>query len=292
MRNLSGTKGESVKSILIILSLLWVIPVLAVDGSSGEPGLTQGSLYLGQTAPGNTVLYNDEEIMITDSGLFVLGFGRDAELEQSYQVVTPSGQKTHHAINLEDRDYRIQKITGVAGKYVKPSEDHLRRVKKENQLVWAAREHLTERYDFLKGFLQPVDGPVTGVYGSQRYFNGQPRRPHYGLDYAAPTGTPVVAPASGRVVLAHPDMFFSGGTMVIDHGMGVSSSFLHLSKLLVEEGGLVSQGQPVAEVGATGRVTGAHLDWRINWGQVRLDPALVLKDFPVELPEEPPAAGQ
>ncbi|MCL6271859.1 M23 family metallopeptidase [Sansalvadorimonas sp. 2012CJ34-2] len=274
---------------ILFFFLIWLVPAWAADVS--EPLLTQGSLYLGQTAPDTKVFYKGEEVMTTSEGEFVLGFGRDADLDQQYETVTPGGKRQVHALKLHDRDFKIQRITGVAKKYVKPSEDHLRRVKGENKLVWQARDHETTNDDFLDGFIQPVDGPITGVYGSQRYFNGEPRRPHYGLDYAAPTGTVVVAPASGKVVLAHPNMFFSGGTMIIDHGMEVSSSFLHLSKLLVKEGAFVEQGQGVAEVGATGRVTGAHLDWRVNWGQVKLDPALVLKDFPIELPEESSAAG-
>ena len=277
------------KHILFLFLLCWLLPAQAAEVNNAS--LAQGSLYLGQTTPGNKVFYNNEEVMTNADGAFVLGFGRDAALEQIYEIETPGGERTQYTLTLGSREYKIQHITGVAKKYVKPSEDHLRRVRGENKQVWAAREHSTRSDDFLAGFLQPVEGPITGVYGSQRYFNGKPRRPHYGLDFAAPTGTPVLAPASGRVVLAHPDMFFSGGTMIIDHGMEVSSSFLHLSKLLVKEGDFVERGQAVAEVGATGRVTGAHLDWRVNWGQVRLDPALVLKDFPFKLPSEVSAAG-
>jgi murein DD-endopeptidase MepM/ murein hydrolase activator NlpD len=123
-------------------------------------------------------------------------------------------------------------------------------------------------------------GPITGVYGSQRVYNGVPKNPHYGVDYAAPTGTEVVAPAAGIVRLAHPDLFYSGGTMIIDHGHGLSSSFLHLSGLLVAEGARVTRGQPIALVGATGRATGPHLDWRMNWHQQRIDPQLVLETLP------------
>ena len=132
--------------------------------------------------------------------------------------------------------------------------------------------------------MRPSIGRVTGVYGSQRYFNGKPRNPHYGLDYAAPTGTKVIAPATGTVVLAHPDMYFSGGTIIIDHGMGLNTTFLHLSKLDVKVGDKVTQGEKIGEVGATGRVTGPHLDWRVNWGSVRLDPALVMETLPVTTP--------
>ena len=266
------TRGV-LSSLFIGLLMLCLSPVRAE--------LTQGSLYRGQVEAGHRVLYKDKEVMTTDAGHFVLGFGRDAKLKQFFYTVNPQGKKTRHDLQLTSREYKIQRIKGVARKYVKPPEHRINRIRKENRQVGKARQDLRVQSDFLEGFLQPVDGPVTGVYGSQRYFNGEPRRPHYGIDYAAPVGTTVLAPAAGIVTLAHPEMYFSGGTMIIDHGMGVNSSFLHLSKLLVKKGDVIRQGQPVAEVGATGRVTGAHLDWRVNWGAVRLDPALVLQDFPV-----------
>jgi murein DD-endopeptidase MepM/ murein hydrolase activator NlpD len=125
-----------------------------------------------------------------------------------------------------------------------------------------------------------VQGVISGVYGSQRILNGQPRNPHYGIDIAAPAGTLVQAPADGVVTLTHPDMFFSGGTLILDHGYGLSSAFLHLRRILVKRGEQVSQGKPIAEVGATGRVTGAHLDWRINLFQTRLDPQLLVAPMP------------
>ena len=149
-------------------------------------------------------------------------------------------------------------------------------------MVKQARKDLTESLDFLDGFQRPIQGPVTGVYGSQRFYNGVPKSPHYGVDYAAPTGTLVMAPASGVVRLAHRDLFYSGGTLIVDHGHGLSSTFLHLSDILVEQGVRVERGKPIARVGATGRATGPHLDWRRNWRQVRIDPVLVLQALPVQ----------
>jgi murein DD-endopeptidase MepM/ murein hydrolase activator NlpD len=144
-------------------------------------------------------------------------------------------------------------------------------------LIKKARARDDARADFLTGFKWPASGCITGVYGSQRFLNGKPGRPHYGLDIAAPTGTPVLAPADGVVTLAHPNMFYSGVTLIVDHGHGLSSAFLHLNRILVKEGMRVRQGEPIAEVGATGRVNGAHLDWRINLFGRRLDPQLVLE---------------
>jgi murein DD-endopeptidase MepM/ murein hydrolase activator NlpD len=151
-------------------------------------------------------------------------------------------------------------------------------------MVAEARRLITDKTDFLAGFIKPLEGPITGVYGSQRFYNGIPKSPHYGLDYAAPEGTVVKAPAAGTVRLAHDDLFYSGGTLIIDHGHGLSSSFLHLSEILVVEGSRVERGVPIARVGATGRATGPHLDWRMTWLNQRVDPALVLQSFPAQYP--------
>ena len=168
-------------------------------------------------------------------------------------------------------------IEGVDDKYVRELSAELKkRTQAEAGQVWRARQTLRASSEYAKGFIWPAEGPVTGVYGSQRVFNGVPKRPHYGLDIAGPVGTPVVAPASGEVTLVNEDMYYSGGTLVIDHGQGVSSTFIHLSKIHVKSGESIAQGQLIAEMGATGRVTGPHLDWRINWFNQRLDPALVL----------------
>jgi murein DD-endopeptidase MepM/ murein hydrolase activator NlpD len=156
----------------------------------------------------------------------------------------------------------------------------LARIHRESASIKEARAKDDARTDFLKGFIWPAKGRITGVYGSQRILNGEPRRPHYGLDIAAPVGTLVVAPASGIVTLTTPNMFYSGGTLILDHGHGLSSTFIHLHRILVKEGQYVRQGDVIAEIGATGRVTGAHLDWRINLFKRRLDPQLILKAMP------------
>ena len=249
-----------------------------------QPKLTQGSLFIGQTDPDNAVIYHNKSVMIDDNGQFILGFGRDAKLEQIYTIKDKSGQSTQRKLVLAPREYEIQRITGVEGKYVTPPKSRLERIRDDNRQIGQARAIRSETAYFNEGFLRPSIGRVTGVYGSQRYFNGKPRNPHYGLDYAAPTGTKVIAPATGTVVLAHPDMYFSGGTIILDHGMGLNTTFLHLSKLDVKVGEKVTQGEKIGEVGATGRVTGPHLDWRVNWGGVRLDPALVMETLPVTTP--------
>ena len=186
-----------------------------------------------------------------------------------------------YSYSVAQREYKVQRVDGVPQRTVTPpSAEVLERIRQEGRLVRQARADNDRREDFLQGFIKPLEGPITGVYGSQRVYNGVPKNPHYGLDIARPTGTVVVAPAAGIVKLVHADMYYSGGTLVLDHGYGLTSSFIHLSGALVKEGQRVEAGDAIAKVGSSGRATGPHLDWRVNWFSVRLDPALVLEYFP------------
>lgn len=244
-----------------------------------EGVLTQGTLLRGKVPSNSKVWLNDKQVKVLPSGEFVVGFGRDAKLAHDLSWQVPeSGKRNTHRITLEKREYNIQRIEGVASKYVSPPQSVTERIREDNRQIGAARRTFSTLTSFLESFILPAEGPISGVYGSQRVFNGEPKRPHYGLDIAGPVGTTIVAPASGRVSLAHSDMYYSGGTLILDHGMGVSSTFIHLSKITVKEGEFVEQGEKIAEMGATGRVTGPHLDWRINWFSERLDPALVLPE--------------
>lgn len=237
--------------------------------------LTQGALIRGQVEPGTRIILNDKPVRVTEDGRFAIGFGRDADLQQRLVEIPPDGEPVEHNLNLTRRDYNVQRIEGVPQRTVTPDESALDRIRAEAAQVREARATDSDRTDFTADFIWPAGGRISGVYGSQRIYNGEPRSPHFGIDIAAPTGTPVVAPAAGVVTLTHPDMYFSGGTLLIDHGYGVSSTFIHLSEILVEEGQQVSQGETIAEIGATGRATGPHLDWRINWYGERLDPVTV-----------------
>ena len=192
-------------------------------------------------------------------------------------IELPDGSIEEQVFEVAQRDYNIQSIEGIAQNIMEPSEEDQDRIWADYVMTSEARKIRSDLEEFLSDFDWPVRGPISGVYGSQRIYNGKPGTPHYGLDIAVPTGTPVVAPAAGRIIMVHDDMFYSGGTIMLDHGHGVSSSFLHLSKTLVAVGDWVDQGDPIAEVGATGRVTGAHLDWRMNWGNSRVDPELLLR---------------
>lgn len=247
-----------------------------------QGSLQQGSLLLGTVEKGSRAVYRDRALPVTASGQFLLGLGRDAPASIELRIVDSEGLQTVQKYEVAKRDYRIQRVNGVPSKTVDPSASDLARIRNDLALVASARREITSKEDFLDGFQLPLDGPITGVYGSQRVYNGVPKSPHYGVDYAAPTGTQVLSPAAGIVRLAHRDLFYSGGTLIVDHGHGLSSSFLHLSDVLVAEGTRVSRGQPIAKVGATGRATGPHLDWRMNWHNERIDPQLVLETLPAQ----------
>ena len=235
----------------------------------------QGGLLIGQAPPDARVLLDAEPLLQSSEGFFLIGFSRD-ETDARELVVEIDNQRWSRELVPAARKFNIQRIDGLPPAKVTPAPESMARIQAEAEQTRAARELRDDRTDFNAGFLWPVKGPITGVYGSQRILNGEPRNPHWGIDIAAPVGTPVLAPAGGIVTLVHDDMYFSGGTLLLDHGLGLSSAFLHLEKILVEPGQRVEQGDVIAEVGATGRVTGAHLDWRMNLGPTRVDPALLL----------------
>lgn len=274
---------------LATLCLLWLASLAAAAESVELRGpLMQGGLIIGQAPAGSQVRLDGQALRVSPQGNFVFGLGRDHPAQIELRVVLPDGAQWQRRLNIASRSYQVQRIDGLPPSKVSPDAEALKRIRAEGAQVAGARKTDAARVDFLQDFVWPSVGPISGVYGSQRILNGQPRRPHYGVDVAAPTGTPVVAPAAGVVTLAHPDMYYSGGTLIVDHGHGVSSSFLHLSRIDVEVGQRVEQGQKIAEIGATGRVTGAHLDWRMNWFKQRIDPALLVPD----MPQANPPAGE
>lgn len=238
--------------------------------------LTQGAMIIGKVEQGAEVFLNKKPLLVSKAGDFVFGFGRDDKLEHELKAVKKDGSIEVKALTLTERKYKVENIKGIDKKYVSPPAEVLTRIRENIKQVAAARAIKTERLDFLSDIKQPVKGRISGVYGSQRVLNGVPKRPHFGLDIAAPTGTKVLSPLNGKVVLTHDDMYYTGGTLILEHGYGITSTFIHLSKILVKEGDVIKQGDEIAEVGATGRVTGPHLDWRMNWNKVRLDPQLVM----------------
>ncbi len=262
--------------LLLASALAWAeAPELVLEGDRVQGGLMQG-----KTLPGSVVKVDGEEIRVSDKGVFLVGFGRDAPAESKVKARLPGGKTLTRTVRVAPRKYQIQRIDGLPPSKVKPPKKDWDRIAREAALAREARRLDSQRTDFLNGFVWPLQGPISGVYGSQRILNGTPRRPHFGVDIAAPVGTTAMSPADGVVTLAHPDMFYSGGTLIIDHGHGLSSTFMHLHRILVKKGQRVRQGEPVAEVGATGRVTGAHLDWRMNLFKKRLDPQLLVAPMP------------
>ncbi|MGB5096876.1 MAG: M23 family metallopeptidase [Porticoccaceae bacterium] len=259
--------------------------LLAVPAARADDGLEfqgiwrQGGMVIGRVAPTARVTFDRKSVPVAPDGHFVVGLGRDAPATMTLVVTDPMGPR-HYRFDVERRSYAVQRVDGVPESTVTPPPEVMDRIRREQELVDRARAVNSPRRDFLAGFSRPLDGPITGVYGSLRVYNGVPRNPHFGLDIAAPAGTLVRAPAPGVVRLAQPDLYFSGGTLIVDHGQGLTSSFIHLSAILVKEGDELARGDPIARVGATGRATGPHLDWRMNWFDVRLDPALVLQYFP------------
>ncbi|GEA11163.1 M23 family metallopeptidase [Alteromonas sp. KUL49] len=241
--------------------------------------LTQGSLVRGQIPPGASVYLDDKEIKVNAQGKFVVGFEREAELEHTFAVVTESGSRFVREFTLTERTYDIQRIDGLAQNMVSPPHAVLERIRRDGANVSKARSMVTDIDAVFTRFVWPAKGPITGVYGSQRVLNGVPKRPHFGVDVGGPTGTPVTAPAPGTVTLAD-DLYYSGNTVILDHGMGVFSTFLHLDTIAVSVGDKIKVGDAIGTIGETGRATGPHLDWRINLGTMRLDPETIVTGSP------------
>jgi murein DD-endopeptidase MepM/ murein hydrolase activator NlpD len=265
---------------LILLFIMLFIHGAAHAGLELRGDAIQGALLQGLVPPGTRVEIDGSPVRVSDDGVFLLGFGRDHEARATLKLVFPDGRTEARTLDVKPRKYQIQRIDGLPKRKVVPKEQDLERIRNESRMIREARARDDARTDFLSGWIWPSEGRISGVYGSQRILNGKPRRPHFGVDIAAPVGTAVKAPADGIVTLAHPDMFFSGGTLIIDHGHRLSSSFLHLEKILVKPGQIVKRGDLIAEVGATGRVTGPHLDWRMNYQAHRLDPQLLVPPMP------------
>lgn len=265
-----------------------VVQGLPTQDASLHPLWQQGSLVKGRVQPGSHVEFLGNDVYVDGQGEFVLGLGRDAPSSVAVLVTDASGVKHSHEFHVAQRQYNIQRVEGVEEKYVTPSEKDQQRIDLDNALISKARRLREPRADYALGFIWPLTGPISGVYGSQRFYNGEGRQPHYGVDIVGPVGALVQAPAAGRVTFVR-DMYYSGWTLVIDHGQGLSSTFLHLSNVLVKVGDVVRQGDSIAEVGATGRVTGAHLDWRMNWLDQRIDPQLLVSAMP-PLEQETPKA--
>ena len=263
--------SKIIKYILVIILFSFKVSAVEFNGK-----FIQGHFIIGKTDPESKVKIDKRQVKVSKNGYFAFGLARD----RKYDVVITienNGVKEKITKRVQKRKYNIQRIDGLEEKKVTPPEEVYERIKKENKLIAKARA-IDSDLDFFKDkFMIPVDDAIiTGVYGSQRILNGKPKWPHYGLDFAQKEGAPVKAMLNGTVTLAEADLFYTGGTLIFDHGHGISTLYMHMLDIFVEKGQKVKQGDIIGTVGSTGRATGPHLDVRLNWFDVRLDPATVL----------------
>jgi murein DD-endopeptidase MepM/ murein hydrolase activator NlpD len=261
--------------------------LLAVLASSASARLmelrgtpSQGGLLRGVVAPGCRVTLDGLEVTVAENGGFIIGFGYDQKPWALVKAHCPDAQ-ARQFLQIEQREYEEEHIDGLPENMVTYDEATLTRIRAEAAAVAAARAGESELLAHQSPLIWPVVGRITGVYGSRRVLNGEPKRPHYGVDVAAPVGTPVGAAAAGEVTFAD-DLYLSGKTIIIDHGYGLSTSYLHLSEMNVAVGDSVAQGEAIGAVGASGRATGPHFDWRVNLFDRRLDPEIVAGPMPEE----------
>ena len=248
---------------------------IALDGS-----FIQGGLVRGTTEPGTAITFDGTAVRVGHDGGFLLGFGRDFKTRAALSAKFPDGTSEARKLTVEARKYDIQRVDGLPPQQVSPSPEDLARIAAEDSALKAARTRFTDRPWYREGFSWPALGPISGAYGSQRILNGEPRAPHLGTDIAAPEGTEVRAPASGEVSLARANLFFTGNTVLLDHGRGLATLYAHLSAISVREGDTLQKGVVIGRIGKTGRVTGPHLHWAAYLFETRLDPALLVGPMP------------
>jgi murein DD-endopeptidase MepM/ murein hydrolase activator NlpD len=256
----------------ILISLVFILFTTSSFAATFKGKFIQGSFILGKTEPGSEVFIDKKKVKVTSDGYFAFGLSRDRKNDV---VITINKKKI--VKKVFKREYRIQRIDGLEETKVTPPEEVYARIKRENKWIGEARSVNSDLAFFKNKFINPLKNAiVTGVYGSQRILNGKPKWPHYGIDFAAEEGTEIKAMLDGVVTLAEPDLFYTGGTLIFDHGHGISTLYMHMKTLMVKKDQKVKQGDIIGTVGSTGRSTGAHLDVRLNWFQTRLDPATVL----------------
>ena len=254
-------------------------PAFAQSAPTDQPlpaRVSQGAMVIGVAEPGSEVRIGGRRLRVDDEGRYVFGVGRDEPGPLEVTIQPPGQGVRTERIAVTPRDWPIQRINGVPPATVNPPPAIAERIARENAQVAAVRKDDSARSGFAQAFIWPVQGRISGRFGNQRIYNGTPKSAHSGMDIAAATGTPVRAPADGVVVLAQPDYYLTGGTLLIDHGHGIGSNFLHLSPRDVKPGDVVKQGDVIGAVGSTGRSTGPHLHWGMTWFDTRIDPLLVL----------------
>ena len=263
--------GKIIKYTVIFLVICFNASAIEFTGK-----FIQGHFILGKTETNSKIIIDKKEIKVSKDGYFVFGIDRDRKFDILITKIS-NGKKEKIVKKIFKRKYKIQKIDGLPENKVTPPESVYKRIKKENNAIGEARAINSDLNFFKNKFIMPVDGIITGVYGSQRILNGKPKWPHYGIDIAANEGTHIKSSGNGIVTMAEDDLYYTGGTIIMDHGHGISTIYSHLESVLVSVGDKINQGDIIGTVGSTGRSTGPHLDFRINWFQTRLDPMSVLK---------------
>ena len=257
---------------LVILIIFTTSQVKAIE-FHGD--FIQGHFILGKTNPEARIIVDKKEVKVSKDGVFVFGIDRDRKFDLTFTKIE-NNKMTKIIKKVLKRKYNIQRINGLAENKVTPPESVYKRIKKENNAIGEARAINSDLIFFKEKFIMPVEGVISGVYGSQRILNGKPRWPHYGIDIAAKKGAPIKSSGRGVVTMAENDLYYTGGTVIMDHGHGISTIYSHLETILVSIGDQIDQGDIIGTVGSTGRSTGPHLDFRVNWFQTRLDPMTVL----------------
>ncbi|MEO8557460.1 MAG: M23 family metallopeptidase [Rhodospirillales bacterium] len=268
-----------------LLALLLLLPGLARAADIELKGnLTQGGMAIGHAAPGSKVSFEGGDMPVAADGTFVLGFTREAPRTATLIVTTPNGAQERRVLSISRRNFVVQRVDGLPEPTVNPPPAILARIKADIAKVVELRKSSINTTDFAQPWQWPAIGPITGVFGSQRILNGRPSTPHFGVDIGAPAGSAVSAPAGGVVILAE-ELYLTGNTVIVDHGLGVNSTYAHLSSMAVKVGDRIKQGQLLGKIGATGRATGPHLHWGLNVGQVRVDAALLVPLMPDNAPK-------
>ena len=260
------------KKLLLLVAILFSTNTFAVE-FKGK--FLQGHFIIGITEPGSKIIIGKKEVKVSEDGYFVFGIDRDRKFDVTITKII-NGKKEKIIKKVLKRKYNIQRIDGLEESKVTPPEEVYKRIKAENNRIGEARAINSDLPFFKDQFIIPVKGIISGVYGSQRILNGKPRWPHYGIDIAAKQGTKIKSSGSGVVTMAEDDLYYTGGTVIMDHGHGISTIYSHLETVIVSVGDKINQGDIIGTVGSTGRSTGPHLDFRINWFQTRLDPMSVI----------------
>lgn len=265
---------KSFRYLCLISGLILIASQVQAVEICGE--LKQGELVIGKATRGDSVYINGDKIASDEHGMFLTAFGRDDKEDQILSIVTPNNIRGDFALPITANKWTIQNIKGIPPRKVTPSDADLAAIDKENSLLKKALKTQNEETFWRNGFIRPVDGRISGEFGGQRIMNGIPKSPHRGMDIAAKEGTPVKAAADGTVVLAYPDLFYSGNMIVIDHGFGLQTIYAHLKEMKVKFGDKVKQGDIIGLVGKTGRATGAHLHFGSSLRNVRFNPQSLL----------------